>query len=320
MQTSIPAGVLSLIVLSAAASSAIAGGTATIVREAVELASRRSGRKLAEQATRESAHTVVESAVRRYGPKAADAFADGGLELIEAGTRYGDDVVRLAVTSGPAARRALALDPGNLVPLVRELGPEALEIEAKSPGLARTVFVQFGPDGARRLATAVPAEDMPRLIAYADRADTPQTRKLLLEAYEKEGPGLFARIPPNLVLAGGVTTAMIYGTHRLTAPVAALGEQIHRDPLLARRTLDWLAILGGATIAIIATACLWQSAPRGRSTRSGRTECESADPSPISSAADPASETVARPPAALPPPSLAAAAPPFVYSGAAAQR
>jgi hypothetical protein len=247
---------LAALVVSAAPAHA-SGGTA-FVREVLEQATRRSGRELTERAARESAELTVEAAVKRYGPAAAEAIADGGLELVEAGARYGDDVMRIAVEADPAVRRALALDAGNLVPLVRELGPEALEIEARSPGLARQVFANFGADGARTIATTVPADDLPRLIAYADRADSPQTRKLLLETYEKEGRTIFDRIPPKLVLAGGLTAAMLYGTHRMTAPAAAVGERIAADPDLARRTVDWLALVGGGLLALVTTVCLWR--------------------------------------------------------------
>ena len=65
----------------------------------------------------------------------------------------------------------MAIDAGNPVPLVRELGPEALELEARSPGMARKVFTHFGSDSPARIALTVPAEDMPRLVACAEHAD-----------------------------------------------------------------------------------------------------------------------------------------------------
>ena len=235
--------------------------TATLIRETLELAARRSHRELLKQGAREAGEQAVESAVKRYGPKAATAIADGGLELLEAGARYGDDVMRVAVEASPAARRALAIDAGNLVPLVRELGPEALEIEAKAPGLARNLFANFGPDNARRIATQVPAEDLPRLVTYANRADSPATRQLLLEAYQKEGPSLFQRIPAKLVLAGGVTASMIYGTHRLTSPAVAVAQQISENPHLAQRVIDWLGWLGGILLLTVSGAVIWRYWP-----------------------------------------------------------
>jgi len=180
---------------------AVAGGRATLLREATEFVTRRGTRELAEKATRETAEQVVEAGVTK-------------------------------------------------------LGAEAVELEVKAPGLTRTVFTVFGDDAARKIATTVPAEDLPRLVSYAERADTPQTRALLLEAYEREGRSLFERIPAKLVLTGGLTTAMIYGTHRASAPMAALGTQIENNPDLAGRALDWMALIGGAVVLLVTTVLL----------------------------------------------------------------
>jgi len=154
----------------------------TLVREAVEMAFRRSGREVAEKAAREAVEQSVEVGVAKYGPRAAQAVAEGGVELVEAVTKYGDDVMRVAVDATPAARRALALEPARMMPLVRDLGVEAVEIEARSPGLARRIFTSFGDDGARQIARQVPADDVPRLLPYAEKADSPATRRALLEA------------------------------------------------------------------------------------------------------------------------------------------
>jgi len=256
--TAIVIGALVLATLGCAAMPANASGPASIVREVLDQGTRRSGSELAERHGRAVAERSIESAVKRYGPQAAAAIADGGTELLEAGTRYGDDVIRFAVEASPAGRQALVLDAGNLVPLIRELGPSALEIEAHSPGLGRQVFTIFGPDGAHAIAKSVPADDVPRLIAYAQRADCPQTRKILLETYEREGQSMFDRIPPKLIFAGGLSTAMLYGTHRLTAPAAAIGDRITHDPDLARRTVDWMAVLGGGLLLLLMSACLYR--------------------------------------------------------------
>ena len=148
-----------------------APGINAIAREAVELALRLSRREVTERASREVAEKAVEKGIAKYGPRAAEAVADGGMELLEASARYGDDVMRVAVEASPAARRALALQPGRMLPLVREFGEEAIELEAKSPGLARRMFSSFGNDGARQIARQVPADDMPRLLAYLRTID-----------------------------------------------------------------------------------------------------------------------------------------------------
>ena len=64
-------------------------------------------------------------------------------------------------------------------------------------------------------------------------ADSPATRELLLKSYQREGKELFTRIPPTLVLAGGLTASMLYGTHQVTAPARAISKAIATNEDLA---------------------------------------------------------------------------------------
>lgn len=238
--------------LASTASAFATPGVSQLVREAVEFAFKKSGPEVAERASREAVEQSVEAGVKKYGPRAAQAVAEGGVELVEATAKYGDEVMRVAVEATPAARRVLALEPGRMLPLVRELGEEALEIEAKSPGLARRAFTTFGDDGARQIARQVPADDLPRLLKYAEQADTPETRRLLLDAYKKEGPSIFERIPASLVLATGLSASMIYGTHRATAPLDATADAIRDNPEIARDTANGFVWVFGI-MAVLAT-------------------------------------------------------------------
>jgi len=233
-----------------------APGVSQIVREAVEFAFKKSSREAVERASREAVEQSVEAGVVKFGPRAAQAVADGGVELVEAAAKYGDDVMRVAVEATPAARRALALQPSRMLPLVREFGDEAIEIEAKSPGLARRVFAAFGDDGGRQIAKQVPAEDLPRLLTYAEKADTPETRRILLEVYKKDGPTIFEKIPAGLVLATGLSASMLYGTHRVTAPLDATGDAIRNSPELARETAHGFLWVFGIVAVITAVFVL----------------------------------------------------------------
>lgn len=254
-------------------------GAGTLVRETVEIACKKSGREIVEHASREMAERAVEAGVAKYGPRAAQAVADGGMELVEASAKYGDDVMRVAVEATPAARRALALEPGRMLPLVRELGQEAVELEAKAPGLAQRVFTTFGDDGARQIARTVSADDVPRLLSYAERAESPAVRRALLEAYKKEGPAMFARITPKMVLAVGASGALIYGTHRTTSPFAALARWMGDDSDGPRDMLRGLLWITGA-VAVLATVFIlgsfrltpWHAAPAKQARRASATQ------------------------------------------------
>ena len=96
----IPAAVLAVPTLFQVCPAAPLAGA--LVREAVELAFRRSGREVAEKAAKEAVEQSVEVGVAKYGPRAAQAVAEGGVELVEAVTKYGDDVMRVTVDATPA--------------------------------------------------------------------------------------------------------------------------------------------------------------------------------------------------------------------------
>ena len=225
------------------------------VREALELASQKSGRKITEASVRDTTERTLEQSVAKYGDKALAAVGDGGLELIEATTRYGDDVMRLAVDASPAARRVLALNTEALLPLARRVGPDALELEAKAPGLAEKVFSTFGDNAGKIIAKQVPPDDIPRLLKYAEKADSQPTRDLLIKEYQSQGKTLFERIPAKLVLASGLTAAMLYATHNLTAPIS---DGLDKNPDIIERVLNHATTVAGFVIVIISILLLWR--------------------------------------------------------------
>jgi len=104
----------------------------------------------------------------------------------------------------------------------------------------------------------VPAGDATRLIGYAEKADTPAIREALLQAYKKEGKSLFERIPPKLVLATGLTGAMVYGTHRVTEPAVAVGDAIREQPDAAHTAIRHFTMWGAFSAVCIITLLLWR--------------------------------------------------------------
>lgn len=195
---------------------------------------------------------VLERLIKTYGDDVLKVVDDAGFEFLEEVPRYGDEIIEIAMKASPQTRRVFAQNIPELLPLVRRVGTEALELEAKSPGLAVRVFKIFGDDAGKVVARNVPAEDIPRLLKYAEKADSPETRKALVKLYEKEGKNLFKRIPAKLVLAAGLSASMLYGTHELTVPVRAIGDVIDNNAEIAdtavRHFFAWSAV---ALLAIV---------------------------------------------------------------------
>jgi hypothetical protein len=232
--------------------------TRDVIEETLMLAEKKSGRKIVGQAARSEANDTLVRIVKTSGSEVLGVIDDGGLELIEAIPKYGDEVITLASKASPLARRAFSQNIEELLPLVRRVGVDAIELEAKVPGMAQKVFTIFGDDGARLLIKNVPAEDIPRMLKYADKADQPETRQLLLETYSKEGKSIFERIPAGLVLSTGLTASMLYGTHRATDPAVALGDSIRNNPDVAKSVIPYFIGLGSLIILLIVFLLLWR--------------------------------------------------------------
>jgi histone H3/H4 len=255
----IPVVLVVFLVLVAPVSAVVAGKvTHAIIEATVESAAKQSGREFLGQTAKKSACETLERLVKTYGDDVIKVVDDAGFELLESVPKYGDEVVELSLKASPQGRRVFVQNIPELLPLGRRIGVEALELEAKSPGLSVQVFKVFGDDAGKILARNVPAEDIPRLLAYAEKADTPATRKLLVEAYEKEGKSLFERIPAKLVLAGGLTASMLYVVHQLTDPVRAIGDAIDKNSDVADTAVRHFFAWGVPALLVIVVLLFWR--------------------------------------------------------------
>ncbi len=184
--------------------------TRIALKEFLESISVKFGGKALSKTALESFEVAVKKYSLKYGKaRTMTLITEGGIELLEAASRYGDDVIAIAMEASPGARRLLALNTQTLLPLAKKVGPEILELEVKAPGLAGRFVEAFGDDGARLISKNAPASDLPVLLNCAERADTPATRKLLLETYTKEGTSFLNKIPAKVILATGVAGGTI---------------------------------------------------------------------------------------------------------------
>lgn len=233
-----------------------------LVRETIERACVVSGREVAERGARESLERATAAAVQRQGAAAARAIQHGGLELLEATARHGDDVLKFATAAGPAGQRALALEADRLLPLARQYGPAVLNLEARAPGLGGRVFTTFGTELAPAVARQAATEDLPRLLLAAGRADSPATRAMLWEGYRRGGSEFLERIDWKVVMAVGVSVAVIDAAHRTTAPFDAAADVMRENPELTAETVSnvagWASFGWGIMPLAIVGCLLWR--------------------------------------------------------------
>ncbi len=185
------------------------------VRKAVELGAKVSRRALS-PAAREAAELAARKAAAKYGDEALRLVGKGGLEVLEQGAKHGNAFWRPALKH-PALLKSLVRNGDELIPLARRIGPEVLILEAKAPGLAARVASELGDDMVGRLAKAS-ADDTPRLLGYAAKADTPATKALLLEKYAaSRHPSRFLQaFDWSRIMAGGLSAGAIVAAYKIS--------------------------------------------------------------------------------------------------------
>lgn len=250
---------LSTVFMSAQACAGFAGTiTKNAIESTVNQAAKQSGRTLKDSVARKAAIAEVKQLSEKHGPEVFKIVEDGGLELLEAIPKYGDELLKIATKASPQGRRALAMNVQELLPLAQRVGVDAIELEAKVPRQAAHVFQLFGDDAGKAVAKNVMTEDLPRIIKYGEMADSKATRNLLLAAYQKEGRSLFERIPPNLVLAGGLSASMLYGTHEMTAPERAKADVLRNNPDIVRDVMNRSTAIWAGIALVIILVLLWR--------------------------------------------------------------
>lgn len=152
---------------------------------------------------------VVEKAVKRYGQNAESLFDEGGYALIKAAKDHGPEVITLA-KKVPNATRSIAADPSRFLNLYRQLGSEAVSVEARSFGLLSRKPGLLSKKWIRKL-NSIEEPDFSEIASLLEKADSPATARRLISLYHTEGPSILAKVAQHKtkIIVGGVLTAAI---------------------------------------------------------------------------------------------------------------
>ena len=192
------------------------------VTKTVQIAAKRSGRVLT-PAARIAMEKAAAKAFAQYGDDVLRVLEKGGLEALKQGERHGKDFWKLCAHATPQGARSLALHADTLMPLARRIGPDFITLEGKVPGLAAECVRLFGDDAAKSLAH-VPAGEITQLVGYARRADSPQTVRVLNEAYRKSNGKILKYLNWKNIMAGGLSIGAVVSAYKLSGGVAQLAE------------------------------------------------------------------------------------------------
>lgn len=233
----------------------------------VSQALKQAGRETLDAGARQAAERAASSAIREFGMEGAEELVQrGGLALLEAGAKHGDDVLT-AARRVPEAARFLGAHPADALDLLTRHGDDALLLEARVPGMAEKAIAQFGPGELAVLAKS-PGEQVTRLLGYAARADSPAARQALLSSWKKHGSAVLAELDKHklLILTSGLTVGMLKVSDGLEDGMRKMPECIPSEALthLFDRTgtgLSVAAVLGSVSLPL---ALVWLLKSRGR--------------------------------------------------------
>ena len=191
--------------------------------KAVSIAAKRSGKALT-PAARIAMEEAACKAFAQYGDDVFRVLEKGGLEALKQGERHGKDFWKLCSHATPQAARSMALHADTLMPIARRVGKDFVTLEGKVPGLGAECVKFFGDKSAKTLAHA-PAGEITQLVGYARRADSPQTAKLLHEAYQKSNGQVLKHLSWKHIMAAGLSTGAVVSAWKLSGGVAELAEK-----------------------------------------------------------------------------------------------
>ena len=194
-------------------------------------------------------------AFAKYGDDVFRVLEKGGLEALKQGERHGKDFWKLCSHATPQAARSMALHADTLMPIARRVGKDFVTLEGKVPGLGAECVKFFGDKSAKTLAHA-PAGEITQLVGYARRADSPQTAKLLHEAYQKSNGQVLKHLSWKHIMATGLSTGAIISAYKLSGGVAELAE---KHPERFERIIDKWTWPIPAFLAGLLLILLWQA-------------------------------------------------------------
>ena len=236
-----------------------------IIQETIEAAAKVSGKSVG-LISRKSAAAVLQKMVLKYGDDALKVVEHGGLEAFNVGKKYGDDFWKLSRTAKPAAIRSLVLHADDLMPAARRLGKDFMTLEGKVPGLGRKIVSEFGDDAAIVLAKNASPDDISKIVGYAAHADSPATKRMLLEAYKKGGSKFLKNLNWKHIVATGLSAAAIVSAYKVSNGIEeGIVDIAQNDPETFERVTDnitspiyaalWIAVV---ILLVPLAAVMWK--------------------------------------------------------------
>ncbi|MBV5348196.1 hypothetical protein JZU61_00775, partial [bacterium] len=230
-----------------------------VTEEALELGMKMGGKKVFTQAEREVLQGQLSAKALQNGDEAILAARKGITEVGKDGLSMGDDLLHYAQKS-PQVAMALQKNPEVYKRLLQEHGDDILLIEEKAAGMAPVVAKTFSREELHWVASKVPAHDIPRLTAFAGKANDANTRKILLQSYGETAGKILDKLDAKKIMAIGLGASMFTTGYQsgdglqqaMTATGNAIQHVSEKHPEMLNESVREVMMPATAPLSIVA--------------------------------------------------------------------
>ncbi|MBV5348343.1 hypothetical protein JZU61_01535, partial [bacterium] len=230
-----------------------------VAEEALEMGMKAGGKNIVTQAERDVLQEQLRAKALQHGDEVILAARKGAMEVGKEGLSKGDELLHYAQKS-PQVALALRKNPEVYTRLLQEHGDDILRIEEKAAGMAPNIARIFSHEEVHWVASKVPAHDLPRLTAFAGKANDAATRKMLLRSYGETAGKILDKLDAKKIMALGLTASMITFSYQssdgLQQTLAATGNAIQHvskeNPELLNKTVREVMMPATVPLSIVA--------------------------------------------------------------------
>ncbi|MBQ6474542.1 MAG: hypothetical protein IJJ33_21355 [Victivallales bacterium] len=212
------------------------------------------GKAASRPASKAMGKTVLKNAVKQTA-SSADDIGKGLVKTTSSSAKKlasgSDDAAKLLVE--PAVQAA---GKRGTLKMATQIGQSAAKAKLAQPGLASRVLREFGDDLGVKLIKQNP-DDAFRLAGLAAKADSPATKKLLVDAYSRSpNRKLFLEsLNAKNILAFGLSAGVVAAAYRTSGGLAnGIEKSMENVSHVAPHTMAWS---GAIAISVMGLVLLW---------------------------------------------------------------
>jgi len=162
----------------------------------------------------------LKEASLKYGDDVLKVAERGGLDLVDAASRHGDEVWRLAKLS-PKAPKALAARAEEILSLSKRYGDDAVRVEIKAPQCGEILTTTLSKKSMSKVAEKASSQEIKRFTALAVHR-SPKEVEGVVKVWSESGSSRFLKyFTPGRIAAGGLASAIMITAWK--APESSLG-------------------------------------------------------------------------------------------------